>query len=1171
MRKLSFYISFILLLASFGLNAQTYNMSNQTVNRCQGTLLDSDAGQPAGNYDHNENFTFTICVPGADSIILNFSSFQTELGEDIVRLFDGPDTNSTLLAPPQSGSNLPPTVIAQSGYLTIHFSSDASVTGTGWIANWVAFVSNPALPVFDPVPNPPCSTSVLTLTVDQSLRCDSLDASDFQIFGPQGQTVTSVTPINCQNGVAQSFTINFSPGLNANGNYTLRLQTFFVDACDSLIEQTVFVSILVNDCPLSVTASAVDTVICIGDCTDISALALGGDPATYNFSWSNGVPGGPGPHTVCPNATTTYTVTVTDATPAPPATATVTVVVQPLPTMPANFTACQTDPAQFLTATPPGGYWTGRGITDTATGRFNPNSAGPGTHTITYHVNGCTNTFQITITPADAGGTWASCPGLPPFQLTGFNPAGGTWSGPNITPGGVFDPALPGSYVVTYTPPNGCPPDNRRINVDSIVVQDDDTICINSGIYNSTFSPQGGRWQASAPGLTSSYWGRFDPTVSGPGTYTMTYNMNGCSASYNLTVIDIDAGPNLTSCPAQDSVFLTNGSPAGGYWTGDGILDSVAGLFQPSWPGFSTTTPTVTLTYNLAGCSDDMIMYVRRTEVRIDPLPSSCPVDSVYILDWAGSQRTPWGGFWQGVGITNPNGSPTGRFNPSIAGPGTHRLYYTMNGCTDSTNITVFPPAVVEDTAVCETQSPFVIPASPTGGLWSSASAGLLDPSTGLFGATAAGVGIHELRYTSPDGCPDTMEVTVDPLPNVSISGLATTYCFTDTNIIVSFNPPGGVISGPIINDSIFNPSRAGSGNHTIRYTVGTGDCAVSSSISVFVQDPIRVTVPFSDSLICSGDLVRISAEASGGVPTSYNYIWTQGLGNGTSHLVSPSLSTIYTVAVDDGCSDPGSANVTIRVTPPFVLDIDTSEAVCFGEPGWAVVTISPSGGAYDISWSDNPSTSTPRIEGEAGRFYSVTVREINSGCTESASVQIPSFERIQADFITVPYDECVDLIDPTIEIIDQSDGADTGVWFFGDGGFLPYEPYDNPTYTFRDTGTYLIYLTIWNEGGCESSAIQEICVDPASIIHIPNSFTPNGDGINDVWSPVGIGLENYELIIYNRWGESIFHSNDPDIGWDGRYRSEDAPMGGYAYLITFTNGATRKKESMSGMITLVR
>jgi gliding motility-associated-like protein len=1061
-------------------------------------------------------------------------------------------------------------VIASSGGLTIHFKSDPSVTGTGWVANWLVFVSQPALPIFDPIPNPPCSSSTLTLHVDQPIRCDSLDASDVRILGPQGQTITTLTPIGCVGGLTQDFSINFSPGLNTNGNYTVRLQTFFVDACDSLIEQTVFATFTVNDCPLSVQAFADDTVICIGDCTDISAQAFGGDPGTYNFTWSNGVPNGPGPHTVCPNTTTTYTVTVTDATPAPAATATITVVVNQLPTMPANFTVCQTDPAQFLTATPPGGYWTGQGITDTATGRFYPNSAGPGVKTITYHVNGCTNTFDISVTPADAGGTYASCPGLPPFQLTGFNPPGGTWSGPNITPTGVFDPATPGSYVVTYTPPNGCPPDNRRINVDTIVIQDDDTICTNNGEYSPSFSPQGGRWTASGPGLTSSYWGRFDPDVSGPGTFTMTYTINGCVKTYNLTVLAIDAGPNLTSCPAQDSFIMVNGSPAGGYWTGDGIIDSVNGIFQPSWPGFPTQTPTVYLTYNLAGCADDMIMYVRKTEIRIDPLPSTCPADSTVLLVWDNTQRTPYGGFWTGPGILNPGLHPNGQFNAETAGPGVHKLYYTMNECTDSTNITVFEPAIVADTTVCETQSPFNIPSSPPGGNWFSSSAGLLDPSTGLFSAPAAGVGSHVLRYVSADGCPDTMTATVDPLPTVTIQGLDPNYCFKDTTVNLQFNPPGGVITGPVFNGNQFNPAQAGAGNHTIRYTVGAGDCAVTSTVTTFVEDPIQVTVPFNDTIICSGDLVRLYGDASGGLPANYNYSWTQGLGNGTQHLVSPGATTIYRVKVEDGCSDADSTSIIVQVTPAFSLSFDTSDAVCFGEPGWAEVTITPAG-SYRINWDDNPSTTTARIQGEAGRFYSVTVVETSSGCTQTGSLQIPSFPRVDADFLATPADGCVDLLDPTFEFINQSEGADTGVWFFGDGTFAPYDPFGNPSHTFPDTGTFTVYLKIWNEIGCESSQVLEVCVDPATVIHIPNAFTPDGDGINDFWLPVGIGLSDYELIIYNRWGESIFHTNDPDQGWDGNYDYEPAPMGGYAYKIIFRKAATGVKESRSGMLILVR
>ena len=103
----------LLALFAFGSYAQpVYQMSNMVVYDCEGILTDSDAGNPTGNYTHNENYSFTICPPNAVSITITFTSFETELNNDYVRIFDGADTNAPLIGGPFSGANLPPIVVS---------------------------------------------------------------------------------------------------------------------------------------------------------------------------------------------------------------------------------------------------------------------------------------------------------------------------------------------------------------------------------------------------------------------------------------------------------------------------------------------------------------------------------------------------------------------------------------------------------------------------------------------------------------------------------------------------------------------------------------------------------------------------------------------------------------------------------------------------------------------------------------------------------------------------------------------------------------------------------------------------------------------------------------------------------------------------------------------------
>ena len=263
------------MLGIVNIYAQSYAISNSTVNDCFASFTDSDAGNSVSPsfYGHNEDYTFSICPNGADSIVLSFASFCSELNLDFITFYDGPDLSSPQIGIPYSGIvNIPP-IIATSGCLTVHFVSDASVACEGWQASWVSIINTPANPTFAPIPNPLCNTNSFTLNLDQDVVCSAVNAGSFNIFGPSNQSVTSITPMNCVNGTSNTVQVNFAPGLNANGNYTLQFSSDFLDACDSLWQLTAFGNFTVNDCPISVEIQSPDTIICTGTCTTLEAIA----------------------------------------------------------------------------------------------------------------------------------------------------------------------------------------------------------------------------------------------------------------------------------------------------------------------------------------------------------------------------------------------------------------------------------------------------------------------------------------------------------------------------------------------------------------------------------------------------------------------------------------------------------------------------------------------------------------------------------------------------------------------------------------------------------------------------------------------------------------------------------------------------------------------------------
>lgn len=130
----------------------------------------------------------------------------------------------------------------------------------------------------------------------------------------------------------------------------------------------------------------------------------------------------------------------------------------------------------------------------------------------------------------------------------------------------------------------------------------------------------------------------------------------------------------------------------------------------------------------------------------------------------------------------------------------------------------------------------------------------------------------------------------------------------------------------------------------------------------------------------------------------------------------------------------------------------------------------------------------------------------------------------------------------------------------------------DSPVYQFQQPGTYRVTLTVTNEAsGCASSDSSVTITVSEAALEFPNAFTPNGDGVNDVFCPAFRSLKSYELTIYNRWGHRVFTSSDPSDGWDGKVNGRDAAAGTY-YFIAKAEGFERGVEFYKkGSITLVR
>jgi gliding motility-associated-like protein len=159
----------------------------------------------------------------------------------------------------------------------------------------------------------------------------------------------------------------------------------------------------------------------------------------------------------------------------------------------------------------------------------------------------------------------------------------------------------------------------------------------------------------------------------------------------------------------------------------------------------------------------------------------------------------------------------------------------------------------------------------------------------------------------------------------------------------------------------------------------------------------------------------------------------------------------------------------------------------------------------------------------------------------------------------------------PTVTFTDLSSGATSWTWNFGQ---LSTSTDQNPVYTFPGevAGCYDVQLIANNTYNCPDTSVQEVCIRPEFIIYFPNAFTPNDDGDNETFTGYGIGIQTFELYIFDRWGNMIFFSDDMSLGWDGRVKGhpEICQQDVYVWKAKVTD-VLGQKHSYMGHVTLVR
>lgn len=1152
-------VMFILLLSVSGkIMGQVlpeYDMSDTTLTDCQGILYDN--GGENGLYGNNLNLTTVIETGGPITVVFQ-GIFVVEPGVDFLLIYDGALPGATLIAT-LSGTTLPGTFVANSGIMTLVFTSDNSGVYGGFQLQWETEVPLPVPPdiLFEPVEQ--CNQNTIDVSFSYPLQCEWLAAATFQVLAETGEEL-NITGVNveCVNEESVTVSLDLDTGPNKNCTYTVIMDIQIPDICGTFHPFTLTNTTLVDVCTIEGEIVSDSELICPGSCAQI-VLEVNGC-SSYSYVWSNGLPSTPGPHQVCPPVTTTYSVEVTELSTGVVETFTYTLQVQSAQILDEDMEVCQSIDA-FNLQSAIAGTWMGPGIMDELTGLFEPDSANAGLNVIYFETDVCLDSVLITILPISTDNIVAACPGSDTFQLNA-EPAGGVWNGPNTTPMGIFDPIAVGTYVVYYETAQ-CT-DSVLVNVDDItgsfVI---DTICQSAWSDTILFSPLGGYWLG--PAVIDSLLGVYAPEFAPAGDVLFTYFINGCQQDFTGFIKEVFAGDRFhTACPLEEpQVFYdTPPVPANGVWSGQGIIDTSTGLFDP---GLIPDGQFVELLYDaLNGCSDTMYIYVRQTAIGVASL-DFCLDDDPFILNEESVQNDPsWGGQWTGPGVSFVNDD--WQFNPLVGGVGDYYIYYTRNTCTDSLYIRVFPNGVSPTSEVfCSTDDPVGFGAGVTfGGVWSGS--GIVDTTNGVFDPGVADAGTYPIYWSSPAGCNDSIVVTVEDVELIAIQNVNETYCFLDSNYVFLLVPDGGVLTGVLENDTL-NPSVLGEGSYELIYTYTGIGCSGADTVSFIVYPPISGQLSAADNTLCEGDATVLTATATGGLPgVPYTYTWSNGAFPVNTQVFSASSTTTVEVIISDGCSEPSVHSVTIEVFPPISYEILTGDTVCFGEISSAeVIYLEP--GNYSTSWNGSQGES---VTANAGSVANLVMENLDTGCSEEVSVSIPAYPPAVANFSVNPNLDCIPFSQrDNIQFIDFSQNATSGTWFLGDVQ-VPYVPGSTPSYSAVGAGQTLISLVVSNEGGCADTTFQSVCILPQDPVFVPDIFSPNDDGNNDVFIVRGQGITSVEMEIFSRYGQRVFRSVDRTRGWDGRTAGAMAPSGNYMYII-IVELSDGSRQELKGEVTLVR
>lgn len=771
----------------------------------------------------------------------------------------------------------------------------------------------------------------------------------------------------------------------------------------------------------------------------------------------------------------------------------------------------------------------------------------------------------------------------------------------------------PGQYSVTLTDQNNC-------NTGAFITLTEPPAVTGSAstLNNITcFGGNDGRAAATGAGGTPPFTYTWSSSANNQVAATATNLLGGI---HSVTIADANG------CSVQDTVFIVepaalganvfpitnyNGFNIGCFGASDGraLAEPIGGTlpFTYIWSN-NANSQTTDIAYDIpVGTYSVTITDANGcTATGSTSLNEPTPINAVaqVISDYNGFNVSCFGGN-DGVASVTPSGGVPGYTfqwsdslvqNTAIATGLYANVQYIvrvndLNECSTFDTVTLTEPTELFASALitsnyngehisCFGASDGSATSSAVGGvpnysfLWSNAQTGTDATSLSAGTYTVSAVDLNNCTATATVQLIEPQQLLVEALVTSNYNGRDIS-CFSFNDGSVTANASGGVAGytyqwdAAANNQNTQNADNLSAGSYSVTATDING-CTVATAISLSEPDLLVVNEISRDVLCFGANDGTATAIVAGGTET-YNYSWSSNttLNNRNISNLAPGNYTIDIVDVN-GCT--ATASFEIIEPPLLVTDTTTRPATCFETAdGFALVTATGGFGQYTYTWSDYGIT-TNSFDGFLRGIYYVTVTDEN-GCTSEETIFINSPDATSVSAVAIGI-EATTYFGDTVQL----QATNTSMNFpQGVGVIFVWTPSEslscsncsNPLAS--PVFTTLYEVTMIDDRGCVAKDEVLVTINPQDkVLYVPNAFTPNGDGVNDIFYIYTAGAKEVDFSVFNRWGEKIFQSYSIDIGWDGYYRNELMNPGVYVYQVSviYLDGDKRRAK---GSVTLIR